>query len=376
LLGTRFRHIARRKLVRLFIFKPDGIGDFILVTGAVRLLAAAFGEANVLICVRSVIAPLARSQFPQAVIFELPTAVERKMVNLFVRNLFYCLPLWFTLRRARFEAAVCFRSMRNYLETFLFYSAKAKRFFACENILLRPERKVRGYVEAGVKQIFRPDLASYPETVGEYPLEIEAHRRVVARVLGRTVETSEVLPVLQAGTEATEACWVCAAVTEASKMYPFALWKDVFVALKPETLAKKILLVGSEDQRGSLQELELVLKGADIAGAVAHIPADLVAFLNLIARAELILAVDTAAAHFATALDRPCVVLFSGLHRGMFGPWQRSAKQRWLLPEAPPGKTKFKWHAGVPPGRVAAQVRELTAPSHHGATSAHTSCSS
>ncbi|HEU4678283.1 MAG TPA: hypothetical protein VFS35_02105, partial [Terrimicrobiaceae bacterium] len=123
--------------MRLFIFKPDGIGDFILVTGAVRLLAAAFGEANLLICVRSVIAPLARSQFPQAVILELPTAVERKVVNLFVRNFFYCLPVWFTLRRTRVDAAVCFRSMRNYLETFLFYSAKAKRFFACENILLR-----------------------------------------------------------------------------------------------------------------------------------------------------------------------------------------------------------------------------------------------
>ena len=84
------------KLVRLFIFKPDGIGDFILVTGAVRLLAASLAKQNLLICVRSVIAPLARSQFPQAIVIELPTAVERKMVNLFVRNFFYCLPLWFT----------------------------------------------------------------------------------------------------------------------------------------------------------------------------------------------------------------------------------------------------------------------------------------
>ncbi|HEU4679117.1 MAG TPA: glycosyltransferase family 9 protein, partial [Terrimicrobiaceae bacterium] len=226
------------------------------------------------------------------------------------------------------------------------------------------------------KRIFRPDLAAYPESVAEYPLEIEAHRRVAARILGRSVETSEVLPVLQAGTEATEPCWVCAAVTEASKMYPFALWKEVFVALEPEILAKRILLVGSEDQRSSLQELETVLKGAGIASAVVHVPADLVDFLNLIARAELILAVDTAAAHFATALDRPCVVLFSGLHRGMFGPWQRSARQRWLVPEAPPGKTKFKWHAGVPPGRVAAQVRELGALPRHGAASAHSSCSS
>ena len=105
--------------------------------------------------------------------------------------------------------------------------------------------------------------------------------------------------------------------------------------------------------------LRSFFESAGIASARVHIPGDLVEFLNLIAGAELILTVDTAAAHFATALDRACVVLFSGLHSGMFGPWRRSARQRWLLPEAPPGKTKFKWHAGIAPTRVAAQVREV-----------------
>jgi ADP-heptose:LPS heptosyltransferase len=363
------------QLVRLFIFKPDGIGDFVLVTGALRLLAAALGEANLLLCVRSVIVPLARSQFPGAIVIELPTAAERKTVNLFARNLFYCLPLWFKLRTTPVDAAVCFRSMRNYLETFLFYSAKAKRFFACENLLLRPEKKVRRYVETGAKALFRPDLAPYPEKAGEFPLEIEAHRRVAARILDRAIEIGEVLPVLRPTVEANEAYWICAPVTEASKMYPFPLWTEALGALKPEILTKKILLVGSGDQRAALSEIEELLKGAGIAGAAVHIPSNLVDFLNLIGSAELVLTVDTAAAHFATALDKPCVVLFSGLHRGMFGPWQRSARQRWLLPEAPPGKTKFKWHAGIPPGRVAAEVRELINFPPQGAAPLHTSCS-
>ena len=47
--------------MRLFILKPDGIGDFILVTGALRLLASELGEENLLICVRSVIVPLAKA---------------------------------------------------------------------------------------------------------------------------------------------------------------------------------------------------------------------------------------------------------------------------------------------------------------------------
>ena len=107
--------------MRLFILKPDGIGDFVLATGALRLLATEFGEENLFICVQSVLVPVARSQFPRATVMELPTAAERKFVNLFLRNFFYCLPLWFRLRRTPVDGAICLRSMRNYLETFLFY---------------------------------------------------------------------------------------------------------------------------------------------------------------------------------------------------------------------------------------------------------------
>ncbi len=347
------------KTVRLFILKPDGIGDFVLATGGIRLLAAEFGEANLLICVRSILVAFARSQFPQATIIELPTASERKTVNLFARNFVYCLPLWFKLRTMPVGGAVCFRSMRNYLETFLFYSARTKRFFACENILLRPEKKVRAAVEKAVLRLFRPELIAYPEKSDSIPWEVEAHRRLVASVLHRAVEPHEILPVLHPTGDNDEDYWICAPVTTASKVYPFPLWREVFCALKPESLAKRILLVGSEDQRLRLNELEAVLREAGMAGAQSYVPADLVKFLNLVAGGELSITVDTAAAHFATALDKPCVILFSGLHQGMFGPWHRSAKQRWLVPEAPPGKAKFKWHEGILPGRVAAEVRKL-----------------
>ena len=206
-------------------------------------------------------------------------------------------------------------------------------------------------------------------------MEIEAHRRLVARILDRPVGAREVLPVLRPTIERNEDSWICAPVTNRSKIYPFALWKDVFCALKPESLPKSILLVGSEDQRQELDDLQTLLRGAGMARVQAHVPGDLVEFLNLIAAGQLILSVDTAAAHFATALDKPCVVLFSGLHWGMFGPWQRSGRQRWLLPEAPPGKAKFKWHEGIAPDRVAAEVRNLLQLPQPDPSVAHNSCS-
>jgi ADP-heptose:LPS heptosyltransferase len=346
----------------------------VLATGGIRVLAAEFGEQNLLLCVQSILVPFARSQFPQAKVLELPVAAERKTVNLFARNFVHCLPLWFKLQTTPVGAAVCFRSMRNYLETFLFYSARTKRFFACENILLRPEKKVRTIVEAGATKLFRPELVPYPKSANEIPLEIEAHRQVTARILNRPVEPGEVLPILHATQKNREDYWVCAPITTASKVYPFPLWKEVFSALRPESLNKTILLVGSESQRSMLNELQALLQSAGIVGARAMVPSDLVELLNLIGGAELILTVDTAAAHFATALDKPCVVLFSGLHRGMFGPWHRSARQRWLMPEAPPGKAKFKWHAGISPMRAAAEIRELMGYPPF-AASVHNSCS-
>ena len=80
--------------VRYFLFKPDGIGDFVLATGAIDLLAREAGEENLVICVRSLLAPLAKAQFPQATIIELPVAEKRKVVNLFALNFIRCLPVW------------------------------------------------------------------------------------------------------------------------------------------------------------------------------------------------------------------------------------------------------------------------------------------
>lgn len=354
--------------MRVFLFKPDGIGDFVLATGAIRLLAREYGEENLTLCVKTILVPLARDQFPKATVLELPTASERKVINLFVWNFLVCLPLWRRLAASRFDAALCFRSMRNYLETFLFYSAQAKRHVACENILLRSGRKVRAIVEGSVVRLLRPELVPYPaEAV--LPLEIEANRVVVERLLGRPVSAEEVLPGLRGGDRADGAYWICAPVTNlASKVYPLERWVDIFRDLASDAAGKKIFLVGVKDDVPKLQELLNGLHGIGLSQAEIRLPEDLAAFVRLIAGAELMMSVDTAAAHFATALDRPTVVLFSGLHLGMFGPWQRSARQTWLLPEFPDeAPKKRKWHAGIPPARAAASARSVLG--------AHESCS-
>ena len=94
-----------------------------------------------------------------------------------------------------------------------------------------------------------------------------------------------------------------------SKLYPPAKWGEIFRGLQPEAADKKILLAGSEDQRASLEEVLAALRKNGCARAEIVFPADLVEFVNLIAGAEMVLTVDTAAAHFATAQERTAVVV-------------------------------------------------------------------
>jgi len=51
--------------LRVFILKPDAIGDFILASGCIRLIAREAGEENVVLAVRADVAPLAKRFFTE-----------------------------------------------------------------------------------------------------------------------------------------------------------------------------------------------------------------------------------------------------------------------------------------------------------------------
>ncbi len=360
------RRLQETDSVRILIVKPDNIGDFVLATGAIRLLIREVGAANVSLCVKTVLVPLARAQFPDITIIELPIAAKRKVVNLFLRNFWMCSPLILKLGFTRFDASVCFRSMRSYLETLVFLVPNARRFVSNENILLRSGRKVRIAVEAIVNRARKTELVAYPETAREIPLEIEAHRRVVERVLGRAVSVGEVIPELTLpddGAPQPDNYWVCAPLTSSvKKNYPPARWASVFTSVASPDQPSRLLLTGSMDQRSTLEAFRQSLIDSGVQMPIELVlPVDLLDFLKLIGGAGLVLTGDTAAAHFATATDRRALVLFSGMHTGMFGPWHRSDRQRWLLPTDTSEKPKSKWYDRIAPSRAAATIAELLA---------------
>lgn len=333
---------------RCFIFKPDGIGDFFLASGVVRLLGREFGEENLTIAVLPIMEPVVRGQFPRASVVSLPLRTRRIILNKFVANCLRSFFPWITLLRLEVDLSISLRNMRDYLQTVLFFSVRADRRILCSNPLLESKRPVRNWTEEAFKWLFTPFVIGYPKTVEGIPNELEAHRLLICEALGREVAIGEIWPELKAvGAPPFESpYWVCAPFSSGlEKDYPLDRWVEIFLSVHNTEKLSTLVLTGSPDQENRLREFQQLIASAspEIANITQiFIPADLQKFIDLLAGAECVVTVDTAAAHAATALDCRTLVLFSGKHQGMFAPWVRSSRQQWLLPKA--SSTSNPWH--------------------------------
>ncbi|MEY2905552.1 MAG: hypothetical protein RLZZ408_23 [Verrucomicrobiota bacterium] len=360
---------------RCFLFKPDGIGDFFLSSGVIRLLAREFGEENLTIATLPVMESVVRGQFPRAAFIPLPIRKRRVILNVFVANCIRCFPIWLTLLRSSHDVSISLRHMRDYLMNVLFYSLPSPRRLVCDNQLLGNGRPVRRWTERAFTAVFRPMVLPYPPVDpnepgvgGGVPRELEANRRLVSRALGRDVGIAEIWPELKRVGEVSSggapggSYWLCAPFANGGgKDYPSERWAELFRTLAGRENIPALLLTGSREQRGRLEEFSRLISESCPQAAsrisIVH-PSDLQKFIDLIAEADLVLTVDTAAAHAATALDRHAVVLYSGQQYGVFGPWVRSGRQRWVQPEKG-SLGRNDWHLTLPPGMVADAVGEV-----------------
>ena len=336
---------------RCYLFKPDGIGDFFLATGFIRLMAREFGEESLLIAVLPVMEPVVRAQFPKAGVVVLPLRRRRVVLNLFAANCLRCFLPWLGLLATRAEVSVSLRHMRDYLQNVLFHSVLSRRRYVASNGLLGNGKAVRRITERAFVTIFGDHVVDYPVQSSGLPLELEAHRKLAEAVLGRGVTPEEVTPVLRAVSRpvVADSYAVCAPYSSGNdKDVPNARWITLFLSLAREGRLPLIFLTGSGDQSERLETFRkaLMLAVAPLGTDVEiRIEPTLQGFVDLLAGADAVFTVDTAAAHAATALDRPALILFSGLHLGMFAPWRRSLRQCWLLPVHPDsGPT---WHESL-----------------------------
>lgn len=332
-----------------------------MATGAIRLLVQERGEENTTLVVKSEIAPLAQREFPRAKIVGLPWQPRRKGRNRTMANIRSCFPAWRQLCRLRVGQSVCLRSRRDYLQTVLFAAPHAEQRFAPENVLARNGRPRRRLAEKLFVSFARPRIIPYPSSRGELPDELASHRSVVAAALGREIAVDQIMPSLSSARWRGGGGWLlCPFSSRPPKDYSVQRWTAALRAALQVCAPSVIRLAGAPEQSSRLQEFAAALRGAGIGCPVEVVPpAPLENFPDLIASADLVLTVDTAAAHLACACGAPAVIVACGLHEGVYGPYSPDGRQIWLVGDWA-GRGRDGWQDTVPPETVAAAIKRAS----------------
>lgn len=349
--------------MRVFILKPDAIGDFILASGCIRTIAREAGEQNLVLAVRTDVAPLARHQFPRARILPLTLREKRRILNVTTVNILHSLPSWFQMLTLRVDASICLRAMRAYLHTICFHTPRAKLRIACENPLAANPRVRRPAVEKIAARLFHPTLLPYPAP-GRLPADIEANRLVAAELLGREISDDEILPRLELPhpVERSSRWLLCPFSSSPKKDYPAAQWAEVLKLAAAARAGATLHLAAAPYQQDNLQKFASDLRAAGVDNLHLDPPRPLDEFLPQIAAARIVLTVDTAAAHAACALGTPAVIVSAGSQPGVYAPYSPNGLQSWILP--PRGLRKGQWKEAITPEQVAETLRGILDRSH------------
>ena len=301
---------------RACLYKVDRIGDFVLATGALRLLIEHFGAPECRLVVSPQAAPFAAAEFPEVERWTAPagtSGVWREMRPL-RREL---APRW---AEEEFATLVCLRHGR------ALHRDLTLSWIHAENW--------RGLGERPTAANFAPD--NRPEPAAGYPAaaeapwcrELLAHRLVLAAVLGRNLGWEELRPQLRhLRPEPGREIVLCPFGGERIRDYPRAAWLEAWRTAVPPHAPVRVLGPGTRVDELEQFAMELRTAGADVIVTADAAPLE---FARHIAQARLVLTVESAAAHLAVALDKPATIVMGGGHFGWFAPWGASRQQRWV----------------------------------------------
>lgn len=314
-----------RPRFRAVIYKPERLGDFFLATNAIRALIDHWGRDNIALIVSPACLALSEDAFPAIAKFALPLRL-----GLDGWNLAQALNLRRQLADYSCEHLVCLRHHRQPLSAAALRWVPARfRWGVTGHPWMQPV--VRNH-ERGLFDQWTP--YPWPSRPG-IPAEVQAHADIIARITGAEIDASSLLPAIspevRLNLDSERAVLAVAPWGSGTiKNLPANLLARVIEPLgKNLTLSVRIFAEKRRrlEQERLVQELHDLLPRYDIAAVRT---ADLKELADEFSQASAILTADTYPAHLAIAMDKPVAVLSTGALPGLFGPWSRSAQQRWF----------------------------------------------
>lgn len=302
---------------RACIYKVDRLGDFVLALGALHQLVAHIGADQCRLVVSDVVAPLATREFPSVPLWEIPSSTSGA---------------WRELRPLRkltahgwakesFDELICLRHARSLHRDATLGWIHARKW---RGLNARPN-------SGNLSLQNRPEIPSEYPTAANKPWsrELVANRLVLEQVLGRPVPWEAIRPRFSRfEPKAGRTVVFCPFGYERIRDYPESAWIQAWRSVSRKVA--EIHLIGSREQESLLASLahrlgtEACLRRIEIISRLS--PPDFVRYLS---EARAIATVDSAAAHIATALDKPATIVVGGGHFGRFSPWGDGIRQNW-----------------------------------------------
>jgi hypothetical protein len=347
----------------LVLFKPDGIGDFVLASGLIRFLLRRYQSRRAALVVADYVEPLARREFSGCEVYGVPFVSDSLKAGLgrdylAARRVLECVNP---------STVIALRYHLTLYEDLLVGGLRAPVSYGCSrasSLAARVPRFLR-------LCRFRPTKEfSYPapgERAAACPAELEAHRRLASLVAETPVKAAEILPCLETFDLRDNAeLLVLPFGSVAIRNYPPDLLGEAVAAagLPPQT---GVRVCAEPASRESLARVAQAIARRNQGLRVRVVtPATSSGLAEEVAAARCVLTMESAGAHLAAALDKPAVVVLGGGRFGLFAPFSKSSRQRWLWQEM--DCYGCAWHcrhtepfciSRLPAARVGASIREL-----------------
>lgn len=304
------------------IYKPDAIGDFVLATGAIRRILEDESAPWALV-VSPAVSILARQLFPGIHIVTMEGA-DTGAGGQGARKL---LSIQELMIKWKIGKLVCLRHARNPMDDRIFR-------------LLRPEVSmgVTGSPLSGEPpSMWIFDIqAHYPLVRRDLPLELAAHAEVIrAGFPGETPEKSVAPFFPRSYTENPEAPFLLVSPVTRSKLrnYPLDSLAKVLNDFMHQEFQYQVILMGLPSDSETLDKLKFML--VSTSRVRIQYPASILEASRLIESASILLCMESAPAHIATAMDIPMVCMLGGGHFNHFAPWGNPDRQVWLSQPMP-----------------------------------------
>jgi len=313
----------------VLLFKPDGIGDFILWSEVYKEFHARHQEATITALVCAPTGAMLRAMFPRWGIIEMPHRP---------RSTIEFLLMLFKSRKLRsipsHEILVDLRVRRGNWETLYVAMLKADRKvgFASENIgmfgLGRHDRSIFDWI------LTKPSLLPFKSDKSQcHELKLVDAFRSQFWSLNRTAPPPDLRPFFSSpGRHSAEMpYWILAPFSGSEiRNYPLDGWLSVFLELKHCGYSpRKLLICGSRAQKKEgysfASKLEKVIQCENLCGDLS-----LDQTAVLLAGSQIVFATESAIGHLSVALRKRTVIVLGGGHYGLFAPWGEAvAPVRW-----------------------------------------------